>query len=79
VNAPTFAELMMTLEGFDAEAMARMSGSDDVEQFRDMEQAGVAGARAVRRADAAKSIGTSLAFTFIVLGLSAWVFCRRDF
>jgi len=78
MDAPTLDELIMRLNGFDPEQIAKMTG-DDVETARDMQSAGVAGSRAVRDVDPWKSICSSLIFTGLVFGASLWVFCRRDF
>jgi hypothetical protein len=78
VQAPTFAELMLRLQGFDPDAMAQFAGMDR-EQFRDAQQAGAVGERAVREVNAWRSIGSSLGFAAVVLALSLWIFARRDF
>lgn len=79
VDAPTFGELIMSLQGFDSQMMAEMTGSNDPEQMRDMQEAGVEGSRAVRSVNAWVSIGSSLGFTLLVLLASLWIFMRRDF
>ncbi len=78
VDAPTFNELLMILGGFNPENMAA-AGFTDPDIAADMQQSGVAGSRAVRDVDTLKSLGTSFAFTAVILTIGAIIFCRRDF
>lgn len=78
VDAPTFEELFLRLQGFDPEMMARAARMQR-DEFEDALGAGAAGSRAIRNVDAFKSIGSSLIFTGVVFGLSVLIFMRRDF
>lgn len=79
MEAPTVADLMLRLQGFDPDQMAAMAGMMDGQQFRDAQEAGAAGERAARSVNAPVSIGSSMILTTLLLGLSLWVFARRDF
>ena len=79
IDAPTFQELMMALQGFDPDEFAAMTGIDDEEMIQDMQETSVAGAKAVREVEPLTSIGSSLMFVSLVLGFAVWIFSRRDF
>ena len=79
MDAPTIADLMLRLKGFDADQMAAMAGMADGQQFRDAQEAGAAGQRAARKVNGPVSIGSSMIVTSFLLGLSLWIFTRRDF
>jgi ABC-type transport system involved in multi-copper enzyme maturation permease subunit len=79
VDAPTFNELLFRLQGMDPDKLSKMAGMNDRDSAEDMQQAGIAGSRAVRDVEPLQSIGTSLAFTLLVLGWSLWIFVRRDY
>jgi ABC-type transport system involved in multi-copper enzyme maturation permease subunit len=79
VEAPTFTELMLALQGFDEEAVSMVAGLEDPMAFRDMQVGAAAGERAMREVSTTTSIATSLLFTAAVLGLSTLIFRRRDF
>lgn len=78
-EAPTFDELVMTLQGFDEEAVAAMSDLNDPQALRDLQRAGVESGKAMRDINPWTSLGTSLGFTAIMLGLATLYFRRKDF
>jgi len=79
VDAPTFNELILRLQGFDPEAFAQMTGIQDPEVAEDIQRAGVAGSKAIRATDPVISVGSSLVVTILILGASLIIFQRRDF
>lgn len=79
MNAPTFGELLFILQGGSSEMFAQMSGVQDPQLAEDMQVTSIAGERAARSVNAAASLGSSLAFTGLVLGLATLLFARRDF
>lgn len=74
-DAPTFSELM---RGVTSSSNFRPS-SIDAEEWEQMQDAGVAGDRAVRDVDTWESLGTSLAFSGAVLAIAGVLFIRKDF
>jgi ABC-type transport system involved in multi-copper enzyme maturation permease subunit len=78
IDAPTFQELIFILGGFDPDDLAA-AGINDPDTAQDLQESGVAGARAVRDVDTAISLLTSLISTGLLLGLGTFIFARRDF
>jgi hypothetical protein len=78
IDAPTFNQLVATLGGFEMESMAA-AGIQDRDFAEDMRETGIAGSKAARRVNTFGSLGSSLAFTAIVLAVGAFIFWRRDF
>jgi ABC-type transport system involved in multi-copper enzyme maturation permease subunit len=76
-DAPTLSEALMGSGAFDSDEMRPAEFSE--EDWKNLQQAGVVGDRAVRAVDRLESLGTSLAFTVIALGAAAFIFQRRDF
>jgi len=79
MHAPTFGELVFILQGGSSEMFAQMSGMQDPEMAADIQASSIAGERAARSVNAASSLGSSLAFTGLVVAFATILFARRDF
>lgn len=75
-NAPTFSQL---LRGLGVGGSSFRPAQFDEEEWTAMQEAGIAGERAVRDVNTATSLATSLAFAAVMLGIAGGLFCRRDF
>lgn len=73
-KAPVSNELFSLL----SQGKGPRRGMDD-EEFADAMDAGIEGQKAARNVETAKSIGSSLAFSFACLGAAALRFRRRDY
>jgi len=76
-GAPTLSEALMGSGAFDSEGIRPVEFSE--QDWTNVQQASLAGDRAVREVNRLQSLGTSLAFSFVVLGAAVFIFQRRDF
>ncbi|MHC4991085.1 MAG: hypothetical protein ACYTGC_08900, partial [Planctomycetota bacterium] len=76
-GAPTLNELVQSSGAMDSEAIKPPEFDD--EQWKQIQEAGVVGAQAVREVNTATSLSSSLAVTALILALATFIFTRRDF